>query len=301
MTYLYVQLDPRPIPEAQEKNNQVFSGADVLGIEITVPALANQCKLGNIDPQHTDENVDLAAIEVALTCDLPPVGSTIATIRCDLDSIGSMAVLSCRNYSELSDERLDRVELIAQSDKFANGDWKPANLPTQENPWPDVLSHKLAAISAYVSDFKLDLVDRVREMKYWILRGDEVVLYREKVELERTALIKALHDGSIQYSVENGIAIVESSHRAAMMVGYSLAPVVVALNTEFGFDDTPKVKKFTIAQYKTGYLDLKSVFTELSDLESGWGGSPTIGGSPQGVSSQLSIEKVVEIVKKYLL
>ena len=114
-------------------------------------------------------------------------------------------------------------------------------------------------------------------------------------------MIQALADDSIKYSENNGVAVVESSHRAAMMVGYSLAPVVVALNPEFGFGASPKVKKFTVAQYKTGYVDLQSVSADLSELESGWGGSPTIGGSPQGVSSQLTIQQVFAVVEKHLI
>lgn len=42
MTYLYVQLDPRPIEEAEQKNNEVFTSAQkgVLGIEVTSSKLA---------------------------------------------------------------------------------------------------------------------------------------------------------------------------------------------------------------------------------------------------------------------
>lgn len=298
MTYLYVQLDPRPTDEAKIKNSEVFSNAKVLGVEVTVPALAKQCSLGNIDPQHTDGNTGLAAIEVAMECDLPEAGSTLATIRCDLDSVGAMAVLELRSQRE---QVLSRIDLVAESDKFANGDWKKSELPTAENRWPDVNAQKLAAMSALVADFKLPLSQRVEAMKQWMLTGEESCEYRTQVEAERDALIQALADGSIKYSQNNGLAVVESSHRAAMMVGYSLAPVVVALNPEFGFGASPKVKKFTVAQYKAGYVDLQSVFAELSELESGWGGSPTIGGSPQGVSSQLTIKQVVAVVEKHLI
>jgi hypothetical protein len=47
-----------------------------------------------------------------------------------------------------------------------------------------------------------------------------------------------------------------------------------------------------------GYIDLKAVAQELSQLEQGWGGSPTIIGSPQGKSSTLSREQIFEIVRK---
>ncbi len=194
-----------------------------------------------------------------------------------------------------------RVRLIAEADKFAHGNWKNSDLPTQENRWPDVNSQKLAYISAEISDFKIPLSERVEAMKKWLSHGEENLGYINMVENERDTLIEALNDGTIEYSENNGIAVVKSSHRAAMMVGYSLAPVVVALNPEFGFGDAEKVKKFTVAQYRAGYVDLKSVFADLSELESGWGGSPTIGGSPQGVSSQLTIDQVVAVVERHLI
>jgi hypothetical protein len=48
-------------------------------------------------------------------------------------------------------------------------------------------------------------------------------------------------------------------------------------------------------------VDLPAVRDELASLEAGWGGSPTIIGSPQGVDSNLPLETVVAIVAKHLL
>ena len=63
----------------------------------------------------------------------------------------------------------------------------------------------------------------------------------------------------------------------------------------------PKFKKYTVAQFENRYVDLSAVKEDLNEKESGWGGSPTIIGSPQGESSQLSKEEVAEIVAKHLL
>jgi len=96
--------------------------------------------------------------------------------------------------------------------------------------------------------------------------------------------------------------VVESTHRAATSVGYSLAPVVVALNPSFKQGPSEPYKKFTVCQFAFagGFADIKSVLAELNELEAGWGGSPTIGGSPQGVSSKLTIDEVVAVVEKHL-
>jgi hypothetical protein len=46
-------------------------------------------------------------------------------------------------------------------------------------------------------------------------------------------------------------------------------------------------------------FNISGAFEELNALEAGWGGRPTIGGSPQGVGSNLELETVIEIAKKH--
>ena len=319
--YNFGLLDPR-------SNNDALLGDNTLGIEITRSDLAERCGLGNIDPQHTDNNNHLAAIEVAMTVDLPQDGATIVTLRPDLDSVGAMAVLLIRrdaedavwdgrgmkfgklSYYKCTDriftlEEKQRIRLIASFDKFAHGKWRPTPLPTKENRWPSSGASaesvgNLAAIAAAVSDFKVDIATRVRWMVDWLLFGREPEGYRDRVEAERSNLISALESGTINYSVVGGIAVVQTTHRAATMIGYSLAPVVVALNPEFRFQGGDVHKKFTICQYQAGYVDLIAVKNELAAIEDGWGGSPTIIGSPQGKSSQLTIDQIVTVVSRHL-
>lgn len=317
--YNNVLLDPRNLPVAVENNKKIFEAGDVYGIEVTVPALAEQCE-GNIDPQHTGGNVNLCAIELALTAELPEEGSILATVRADLDSIGAMAVMSDRldmesksinhNVKEFNDYiegYLRRIDQVAESDKFAHGGYPgPKSLPTIENPWVDGGS-ELSAIAAAVADFKTPLTDRVAVMGKWLVSGEEPAKYREQVEKERLDLVNALELGKICYDVisdkdgGSDIAVVETSHRAATTVGYLLAPVVIAFNPEFKQGPGEAYKKYTICQFENKFVDIKAVREELNELEPGWGGSPTIIGSPQGVSSQLSIEDVATIVEKHLV
>jgi len=321
--YNYVAFDPRNIPEAAENNAKIFAAGDVYGIEVTIPALAEQCE-GNIDPQHTDGNVNLCAIELAVTKQLPEEGSILATVRADLDSIGAMAVLSNRlefgfdtersmqdgideGYYKGLEDFLYRIDKIAESDKFAHGGYPgPRPLPTHENPWADG-SSELGAIAAAVADFKTPLADRVAVMGKWLVSGEEPTKYREQVEQDRLNLINALESGEIHVNVISArdgvsdIAIVECSHRAATTVGYLRAPVVIACNPKFKQGPGEAYKKYTICQFEDKFVDIKAVREELNALEPGWGGSPTIIGSPQGVSSQLSIEDVATIVEKHLV
>ncbi len=299
-------LDPRPIAAAIEANDKVFTTGPVVGIEVTIPALASRCT-ANIDPQHTEGNHELAAIEVAVEGEIPPVGSVLATVRADLDSIGAMAIFSLRSEGIDITPANDRIGVIATSDKFARGGWQGAKaLPSLGHLYDDSTASaetdtRLAPIASAVSDFKVPLANRVESLKKWLMTGEEPVGYREKFVTERRALATAIADGTIKAeSLDGKIARVISTHRAATSMGYCLAPVVVALNPKFQFQGSEAHAKFTICQFTPGYVDLKGALAELATMEMGWGGSPTIGGSPQGVSSTLTIEQVVEVVAKHL-
>lgn len=329
----YALLDPRQIPAATEANEKVFTqecgicshssgqldgltciwcsgtgNAPVYGIEVTVPALAARC-IENLDPQHAGQNHELAAIEASLVVDIPWHNTVLATVRADLDSIGAMAIFSLRSESVDLTPAMERINLIATSDKFARGGWQGVKeLPTAEHLYDDSTASaetdtRLAPIASAISDFKVLLVSRVELLKKWLMTGEEPAGYREKFIAERQALAKAIADGTINVeSVVNGkVARVISTHRAATSIGYCIAPIVVALNPTFSFQGSPVHAKFTICQFKLGYVDIKSALAELTIMEAGWGGSSTIGGSPQGVSSTLTIEQVVEVVAKHLL
>lgn len=321
-SFKFEMLDPRPTSAAAEANDLIFALNEVFGVEVTVPALAARCTLGNIDPQHTGGDASRAAIEEALAVELPPEGAVLATVRADLDAVGAMAVLEIRDRYEslkragkapeagLPEEwRLKkggfyaRVAAIAAADKFAHGRWPgPRPLPTRENPWPDARAHELAAIGLVAADHKIPLAQRVEVVGLWLETGTAPGEYQAKGEAERLAMIEALEKGEIvvEPAAQGAIAVVRSAHRAAMEVGYASATVVVAENPNFRQGPGPAYRKLTVAQYASGHLDLKAVLAELAELEPGWGGSPTIGGSPQGVSSKLTIDEVVAVVEKHL-
>ena len=302
--YEFETLDPRPIPIAEEKNNKIFeSGKNVVGVEVTVPKLAERCVV-NIDPQHTGGNADLAAIEEAVTFDIPDPDSVFVTVRADIDSVGAMAVFLIRSEGgPFDDDAMERVQLIAESDKFAKGEYPgPRPLPSLKALWSERTDEILAAIAAQISDFKVPLSNRVSAMKEWIKTGEESKEYRTRVKDERLDMVKSLENGDIYHEIlaSGRIAFVETAHRAATTVGYAIAPVVVAVNPSFQQRDGDPYKKYTICAYNKKFANIKGALEELNELEPGWGGSPTIGGSPQGVSSELSKEQVVSIVEKYL-
>ena len=116
-------------------------------------------------------------------------------------------------------------------------------------------------------------------------------------------MITALESGEIQVETAAGgrVAVVTSTHRAGTSCGYAMAPVVVAMNPAFSYKGSPPIVKFTVCQFETGHVNLSAVFATLNTMEDGWGGSPTIGGSPQGVSSMFTPEVVAAVVAAHLL
>lgn len=297
-------LDPRPTDAAKEANEKIFASGPVLGIEVTVPALAAHCVLGNIDPQHTGENASSSAIKESLTIEIPAENAVLATVRPDLDSVGAMAIIAMRAEGvEFNSEILSRVDKISEFDSFTQGDWpgqKP--LPSQEEAWPNKLERELAAMNAAIFDHKVEIAERVRTIRAWLETGVEPAQYRAKAERDRADLVQALSDGRIKVdtTLDGRIAVVESSHFGALNIGYCLAPVVVALNPALRFQGGEPHRKFTVCQFKTGYVNLTAAKEALSKLEPGWGGSPTIIGSPQGVNSTLMGYQVVEVTSSCL-
>ena len=303
--YEFGLLDPRTIPAAREANEKLFASAKngVLGIEMTLPEYVDKCTLGNIDPQHTDGDITTAAIDIAVHMPVPGDEALMVTVRPDIDAFGAMALLNLRQKGlDLNDEILSRVKAISISDTFANGDWEPKPLPTRENPWAGVKNEGLSAIAAAVMDFKLPVNQRIALIEKWLETGEEPESYRERVNKDRNDLVEMLERGDITYRVEHSgkLSLVTSTNIAGTTVGYSMAPVTAVTNPAFSFQGNPPVVKHTVCQYKLGYVDLSAVMNELNDIEPGWGGSPTIIGSPQGMSSKITQEQLSEIIGRHL-
>lgn len=305
--YEFALLDPRSIPAAVEANDKIFSNPKgVYGIEVTIPKLAERCAY-NLDPQHTGGNADRCAIEEAVFAELPETGMTMVTVRPDMDAFGAMAVLNLRANSINIEPAINRIIEVAEIDKFSNSGYPgPKPLPSVENIWPEGDS-ETAAIAAAVADFKVSATERVKLMEKWLMTGEEPAKYREQVENERMDIVRALENGEIEHvgiSMKNDenidLAVVRSTHRAATSIGYSIAPVVVAVNPEFKMGGGEPHLKYTICAFEQKYADIKAALSELNELEEGWGGSPTIGGSPQGVSSKLDLDTVVDIVNRHI-
>ena len=150
------------------------------------------------------------------------------------------------------------------------------------------------------------IFDRVAAMQDWILTSTYPVGYKKRVVEERVALVRSLKDGKVickvygEIGCSKKVCFVQSSHRAAILIGYCRAPVVVALNPFFPVRGGGTIRKFTISAYCRKYSDISGALAKLDLLEPGWGGSQNIGGSPQGKSSALSVDTVISVVMEHL-
>ena len=290
-TYTFATIDPRPA--AREAALADLAATPSFGLEVTVAELAEACSLGNLDPQHLGGNAEVAAIEEAVTVTLPPSGSRLVTVRADADSVGSMAVLAMREDGvEITEGVLQRVGVIADSDKH-HSEWSPVA--------GVVPATVFDGLKAEVMNFRPTLEERVGLVRAWLETGDfagsaETVAAVDRERSETVGLV-----GQVAAAAGGRIAVVESTSRFAVSAAYAVADVVVAVNPAFRFGGGDPHRKVTVCQQRPGLVDLAGVFKALGAVKEGWGGSPTIGGSPQGVSSQLTLDEVAQIVEEHLL
>ncbi len=292
-------LDPRPASlqkELEKIQEWQQKGLEVIGFEVTVPALAAPLDL-NIDPQHGagGDSKKSCIWECthggAISSNLDPSSSYVfVTVRADLDALGSMAVAADLVGSESS---MNRVDMIHNADAFTQAKGWAAR-PLFEGGFDTA---ELAAIALAIADFKVPMETRVKWAAEWLNEGVEPEGYREQADKGRNEVRQALENGETTVKVNGSIAVVNSKLRAATSIGYSKAPVVIAINPEFVFAGGAPHRKITICQFEPGYLNLGAVFSELGE---GWAGSPTIGGSPQGQYCDVSEEVLLEVVQKHL-
>ncbi|TAJ42786.1 MAG: hypothetical protein EPO55_00730 [Reyranella sp.] len=309
MTYAFALLRPQRARGAAAFNAGLL-GSGTLGVEVTEPALAARCGLGNIDPQHGPQACPEApaSIVAALDWPLPPHGARLVTLRPDIDALGAMAVLARRRMGGIMDETtLRRVAAIDAADRFQRGPWPGRRpLPRSADAATGVLDGDpaMAALAAECARPDFSLAARIDAVAAWLAAGDVPPVGAALAARRACDLIAALRRSrGVEPWLAPGlvatgrIATIEGTGPAALAVGYCLAPVVVARNPAFlGPEGEPPHVKYTIAQYRAGHADFSRLKDLLARLEAGWGGSATIVGSPQGCSSHLPLARVVETV-----
>lgn len=309
----FYQFDPRP--QGATANEEIFNAGQVLGIEVTVPALAARC-MGNLDhhgPGDTSETP--SACEQALgyypwpgrpccggswdtyscpNCDgmqIPPeIPAGLATVRPDADSITAMAVIHNLVNAWGIDPSI--VADVGRFDRLGPSVGKPSQLVT--------------AIARKSADHKIPLEERVLWVANILTGADKRQEIAELCSAHEAELEAARKASELTLRAGGRIAVVVSTHRFATTLGYESASVVVAFNPAMVVDPRDASKgtyaKFTVCRYDSHTpCDLPAALAELQALEPGWGGRGDIFGSPQGVSTELILDQVVAVVEGKLL
>ena len=299
----FYQLDPRP--QGAEANDKIFTG-NAYGIEVTISALAGRCA-ANLDHHGANDTAETpSACEQALAGAGPlpirswddhgqmgehyPMGcDALVTVRPDADSVTAMAVIVNRENAKPIDR--DLVAAVGAFDRLGPSAGKP--------------EARVSAIARKACDFKVALADRVQWVADLLAGADKSEEIAALVAAHDSELAAARQASELSLHANGRIACVVSTHRFATTLGYESTSVVVAMNPEMAVDpkDASKgvYRKFTVCRYDSHVkCDLPAALKELQALEAGWGGRGDIFGSPQGVSSTLSVEQVVEVVSRHL-
>ena len=273
-------------------------GFSIIGLEMTVPALAELCDR-NIDPQHTDGKADQSCVkEIAEKApqhlgwfkskDLDKV--VFATNRVDLDALGAY-VLADRYLRGEKISFNENVAAIDAHDTHSGAKWEGPK-PIEQAFDPE---SKTGALASSVKVFMVT-PKNIEDIKNFIDTGhvDETIM--DSYRKSQQGIIDKVKSGDIKTEVIGGVAYVETTLPCATNVGYSFAPVVVATNPAMRNPDGTTYRKVSICQHEAGYADLVTVKNELAAKEAGWGGSPTFLGSPQGQDCTVELSEIKKLV-----
>lgn len=293
-----ITIDPRPA-SLDAMAALLEQSVPVYGVEFTLPRLAHLIA-ENIDGQH-NTNGGRAAIEIAQHCALPPADATYAVVRPDPDALGAIAVLEMRRGTMLPQSVQGRIQFIARHDAFQFGEWPGPRDPETLTKDPESLT--FAALSTLCMDFKTPIEQRVEKMRVWLETGDCAGLADAIAKVQRDTATSA-SDAEV-ITCESNVVALQAHTMGATSIGYCYAPVVIIANDRFRFPGVDgEHLKYTVCQFQSGrHVDLPAVVADLNALEQSggtWGGSPAIIGSPQGVSSTLTMKQVIGAVQAHL-
>ena len=275
-------------------------GKKIVGLEMTVADLAGICDK-NIDPQHTDGKADeccaktVAENAATLLADYRGQDVVFVTNRVDLDSVAAY-VMADRYLQGKTTEYNDNLAQINDHDAHLGARWEGPK-PIEQAFDPD---NKTAALASSIKVFMVT-PKNIEDVRNFIDTGNVEETVMNNYRTVQNGIIDRVKSGEIKTEVVGGVAYVETTLPCATNVGYSMAPVVVAVNPamKLGPQGEP-FRKVSICQHEAGYADLNAVADKLNEMEAGWGGSPTFKGSKQGESCNISLSDIKKTVFAHL-
>jgi len=284
----------------------------VVGVEVTLPQYEEYCMI-SIDPQHSpNQQNQITSIEYIFNFQdsiLEVVKEfnkiVLTTVKTDIDSIGTMAIITLllRNELKLDGDLILRLKAIAKSDRHGRRNWK-----MQKEDYFHFNDYNIfglpSGLAYMTSDHKITIDQKVKNVISYLITGTFKTLNKYN-NLVYNNLKQSNKNTSLKIIVPKKLCFVESKHRGGIAYGYKQTSCVIAKNPSFSFGQEPSKiigTKITIAQYSdSNFIDLNKVRFELNQIEPGWGGSNVIIGSPLTKPTTISNEQVIAICKKHLL
>lgn len=275
----------------------------LIGLEVTHKLLNQQLDL-NIDPQHNFD-ANLCTCVEDLIKNLEKISNQIQNkkiwlffLKTDLDSVAAASVLDLHINNMIdftSDDINERIKSIADYDRHGRK-WNPKNQQIK-----NIIGEKIPrGLFMLVSGWKNSLEYKIETMKEWITTGTFTDV--EQYNLMATKNFKeALASSKIEEIIPGKLVFIKSNKRGACGIGYQLAPIVIAMNPSFRFGFGEKRvygRKWVIAQCDEGFVPMLDILRSILEMESGWGGSRTIIGSPQDRPSHITKDDLVSAVKE---
>lgn len=306
MAYRFGVLRTDNSAQAEEHNNE-WTGSKTLGIEVTRPALAERCGLGNIDPQHVLDGKS-SAIEDSMQFPLPDDDTRLVTIRLDKDAVGAMAVLDLRR--EGKGEKIDKmlVHWVGVLDRMRYHDAR--------EKYPELAAMFTGeitdAMNVIVKDQRTYLPRKVREIGS-ILCGE-----MPKGEISRIAALRERN--STHYSVETfgpniGFTHAPGKYEEARNWGNPRFAVFVVHDPERHTESGGIQDRWTLvrqqgkfdrlqfdADINAAEADARGISVdELRQQSLAWGGNKNIVSSPQGngFGTALTKGQIIALVQKH--
>ncbi len=121
-------------------------------------------------------------------------------------------------------------------------------------------------MAAAAADRELPPQDRLDGIAQWLTDGQIPETYVSAAETRAMALWVAVSTRAARFdtAADGRIAVVTGETDGLLRLGYYLAPVVIAFNPAHRYHGGASYAKFTIAQYRAGYVDLVGAAAELA-------------------------------------
>ena len=204
-------------------------GFIIIGLEMTVPTLAELCDK-NIDPQHTEGKADeccaktIAENAAELLAEFHGQNVVFVTNRVDLDSVAAY-VMADRYLQGETVEYNENLVQINEHDAHLGAKWEGPK-PIEQAFDPD---NKTAALASSIKVFMVT-PKNIEDVKDFIDTGNVEESVMNNYRTVQNGIIDRVKSGEIKTEVVGGVAYVETTLPCATNVGYSFAPVVVAVN-----------------------------------------------------------------------